>query len=189
MLPDEEHVLEKLCVDLENTNIAENNNNNNINMDVDEINKFAAFVRESKSANEKKKMTVYWKRYNSFIKSPKVHFFYDTLFYIIFLMMFSYMLLCDFNYYTITKEIIFTDEIRSFGNSTHAFSMNSTVITQKKVHAPNVIEYILVFWIVSFIFEEFNQVNGLIYFLICGIFSWKNLDNSYIYQKVIFFEK
>ncbi len=41
-----------------------------------------------KTIDRPNKLTIYTKRYTSFITSPKVHFFYDTFFYIIFLLLF-----------------------------------------------------------------------------------------------------
>jgi hypothetical protein len=41
-----------------------------------------------KTIDRPSKLTIYTKRYTSFITSPKVHFFYDTFFYIIFLLLF-----------------------------------------------------------------------------------------------------
>jgi hypothetical protein len=59
--------------------------------------------KKNKKMNKKKKRktkwSTYWSRYECFARSPRVHFFYDAFFYLIFLMMFNYMILCEFNYY------------------------------------------------------------------------------------------
>ena len=99
------------------------------------------------SQNRKRKLEIYWKRYQSFTESPKVHFFYDTIFYATFLLIFSYMLLCDFNYYKLVEERLFLEE-----NTTANFSQSQEgpLITVRAVQTPTFIEYLVTFWIISF---------------------------------------
>ena len=55
-----------------------------------------------KSQNYKKKQSkwsTYWSRYKRFVDSPRVHFTYDSIFYLVFLTLFSYVILCEFSYY------------------------------------------------------------------------------------------
>lgn len=112
------------------------------------------------NADNKEKMTkfeLYYKRYRHFVDSPRVHFVYETFFYIIFLSLFSYMMLCDFNYEengeesTLTNPINFTNESIS--------KNNNEGLNWKSVKNPNITEYIITFWIISFVIEEFRQVN------------------------------
>ena len=70
--------------------------------------------------NENKKKTLignlksaiksYLNRYEYFNKSPKVRFIQHTLFFTGFLLIFSYMLLCDFNYYKIEQKFSNSNE-------------------------------------------------------------------------------
>ena len=113
----------------------------------------------------RRKLKIYWKRYECFTNSPKTHFVYDTLFYTIFLLIFSYMILCDFKYYG--EEISFSNEtspnVTVGTNSTeeaiftHSNSLSAIKIN-KVVQGPAPIEYLMVFWIISFLLEEINQV-------------------------------
>ena len=72
------------------------------------------------------------------------------------------MLLCDFNYYADKNEPIegkiFSIKKFNFPNDTNNISISSL---DKVVQSPYAIEYVLIFWIISFIFEEFNQVINL----------------------------
>ena len=38
----------------------------------------------------------YWKRYRSFMNAPKVHFVYESISFFLFILLFSYVLLCEF---------------------------------------------------------------------------------------------
>ena len=125
------------------------------------INRLADYSKgqsDSEIPKRKSKLAVYLKRYDSFIKSPRVHFVYDTLFYTIFLLLFSYMLLCDLNYYAISSE----EEIVTTNGTlnTTANMGNSTYNIKKQVQGPSSVEYILIFWIIMFIGEELSQVSS-----------------------------
>lgn len=58
-------------------------------------------ARRAKSKQRKKresKWTTYWNRYMKFVHSPRVHFVYDAMFYCVFLFLFSYWILCEYEY-------------------------------------------------------------------------------------------
>ena len=113
----------------------------------------------NKPENRKSKWKIYWRRFESFTQSPKVHFFYDTIFYATFLLMFSYMLLCDFNYYKLVDEDAFYNQENSTLDSVASFNKSQEFISALKVvQLPSFIEYLVTFWIISFFFEELNQV-------------------------------
>jgi hypothetical protein len=99
--------------------------------------------------------TLYFKRYKSFVTSPRVHFVFDAFFFITFLVLFSYMILCKFNFYD-------TEEIRSPYFSLNRSTTNSTnykIETEySMIAAPNFLEYLILFWVVSIIIEEIRQV-------------------------------
>ena len=102
---------------------------------------------------------IYWQRYFSFTQSPKVHFFYDTFFYTVFLFLFSYMLLCDYGYYeTIYEEVVVANLTEIEYASVNSDESSSKTKARKIVKNPSVIEIVLVFWIFSFLFEELIQV-------------------------------
>jgi len=108
---------------------------------------------------KKNKFQIYWQRYFSFTQSPKVHFFYDTFFYTVFLFLFSYMLLCDYGYYeTIYEEVAVANLTEIEYASLNSDEPNAKMLARKIVKNPSVIEILLVFWIFSFLFEELIQV-------------------------------
>ena len=138
-------------IEITEMNNVENNKNSNNNNAIVENNK----------PKMKSRFTVYWNRYNSFVQSPRVHFVYDAIFYTIFLLLFSYLLLCDFNYYS----VIFEEAPRSANDSFISLITNRTNETldnlvdfKKVINWPSVLECIIIFWIYSFLLEEINQV-------------------------------
>lgn len=142
----------------------------NMNFDLQDAN-LNEVVNESfqddsiKQIDRPSKLKIYFKRYNSFITSPKVHFFYDTFFYIIFLLLFSYMILCDFNYYVPSyefDELEFKNTGPNVYNSSDEALIDTSFTAKKEVQSPYAIEYVLIFWIVTYTCEEFNQVLKLI---------------------------
>ena len=131
----------------------------------------------------KSRLKVYWKRYDSFMKSPKVHFFYDAIFYGIFLIIFSYMLLCDFNYAKIIyEEYSYSEENSTLPYQTKIYNTNTSSllrnrrIKQKIVQDPSFIEYLVIFWVFAFFFEEVNQVIQMIYFFYIHINDYYIFD-------------
>jgi hypothetical protein len=69
------------------------------------------------------------------------------------------MILCDFNYYSPNvEEIVFKKTLSNFANYSNDFVINASLSPEKVVQLPYVIEYILIFWVISYTCEEFNQV-------------------------------
>ncbi len=115
-------------------------------------------------AEEKKKsfIQIYWSRLKGFLNAPKVHFVYEESFFVFFLVLFSYVLLCEFNYYGYESEEIKSTTIQNDENSTISL-LNFTeeskeMSTMKKIIGPSIAEWILMFWVFSFIFDELFQV-------------------------------
>lgn len=108
----------------------------------------------------KSKLDIYFRRYNSFTSSPKCHCFFDAIFYGAFLLIFSYMLLCDFTYYKQdTTVITFNQSNKSVSNFTQyifANCLNSThkFMNRKIVKGPSKIEYLVIFWIMAFFLKS-----------------------------------
>lgn len=90
---------------------------------------------------------VYIKRYKNFVNSPRVHFVFDASFFIIFLMLFSYMMLCKFT---------FEEEVEIRNKSTNESSSDAGQVVMIKT-VPSFIEYFLLFWVVSLFIEEGRQ--------------------------------
>lgn len=119
-----------------------------------------AMIAEEKQKNF---FQIYWSRLKGFLHAPKVHFVYEESFFIFFLMLFSYVLLCEFNYYGYeTEESKFTTA-PDVNSTVHLF--NSTVVDTeedgglvKKIIGPSIPEWVLMFWVFSFIFDEMYQV-------------------------------
>lgn len=133
--------------------------------------------KKKKKYVRRSKWSTYVNRYLDFVQSPRVHFVNDTIFYMIFLMLFNYMILCEFNYYeTVDAYLpINSTETESFENQT-VIENNSTTDANQTIEyvtigpqlfekvqivqlkQPSIIEYILMYWIFCFIAEEVRQV-------------------------------
>ncbi len=117
----------------------------------------------------KSKIKTYLKRYEYFIKSPKTRFLYDTLFYMTFLSIYSYMLLCEFSYFEEENFLPNSKEANSsndeISNSTLINNIDNSSISFRSVDdsnrsatSPKIIEYIITIWVLSFFVEEMKQV-------------------------------
>lgn len=120
-------------------------------------------VQQTKTSTLTSKFRLYTIRYRSFINSPRVCFIYDTFFYLVFLLLFSYMILCNFVYYVDDDnedEVNFKNGSKSmFANSTHADLLSSEKEeSQKQISAPSWMEWVLISWVLTFIIEEIRQV-------------------------------
>ena len=142
-------------------------------------NKYARVKRSKRKLKKKQsKWKTYWTRYKRFLNSPRVHYVYDILFYLIFLLLFSYMILCEFNYYEILHKTIENKTPILNNKSSSKISMNnftynynytaniSYKITKEKisynhVKNPAKIEYVLIYWIFAFALEELRQVGKI----------------------------
>ena len=117
----------------------------------------------------KSKIKTYLKRYEYFIKSPKTRFLYNTLFYMTFLSIYSYMLLCEFSYFEEENFLPNSKEANSsneeIGNSTlinnndnSSISFRSVDDSNRSATSPKLIEYIITIWVLSFFVDEIKQV-------------------------------
>ena len=95
---------------------------------------------------EKSCLRIYLERYTAFFRSPKVHFVYESLFYLIFLNLFTYTMLCKYNYYDMTDY------------NSNSSNKTSTSEMEKPLSNPSILEYLLIIWVGSFILDEIYQV-------------------------------
>lgn len=126
-------------------------------------------IRRSKKSGRKKRKTIlatYWDRFKHFVKSPRVHFVYDAFFFSLFLLLFSYMILCEFTYYENVLIEVPIDTINSsiFSNSSNLSSALPQIQTTEKqlikeIKKPSFIEYLLIYWMFAFMAEEARQVS------------------------------
>jgi hypothetical protein len=142
--------------DFKSLNGINENENSNVGMSIDSL---------SEPMRRKSKLEIYFRRYDSFTRSPKVHFFYDAIFYGAFLLIFSYMLLCEFTYYSLDKVGVFVNTSFLNTTSTRFFSVNTfnsthKIVYRKIVKEPSSIEILVIFWVTAFFFEELNQVKS-----------------------------
>lgn len=142
---------------------------------------------QKKVKKKQSKWTTYTSRFKRFCNSPRVHFVYEKTFFVVFLMLFSYMILCEFTYYD-QVELIQNDTqqitARSFVNATTENFTNvpfinnpSSIINQsmindnlepdnitfvkiikKVVKRPSWVEYLLIYWMFALLAEEGRQV-------------------------------
>ena len=178
----------------ESLNELESLNENKLQIEVRDMNDDASIDNKQITANRhftkieseahKSKIEIYLKRYDSFIKSPRVHFVYDTAFYTAFLLIFSYVMLCDLSYYDTENEKTFLGNSTFDENTNVTFIriQNETYFEKNIVKNPSSLEYLLIFWVFSFICEEFSQVN--VYLSIC--FKLQNDLKNYFIFKAIF---
>lgn len=120
------------------------------------------YTKKIKKKTKQTKWSTYWNRYKRFLHSPFVHFIYDTIFNLLFLILFSYTVLCEFTYYeTVIQYTDLTSNSTSslksllVANSTKTFSY----VHVKQIKAPSWIEYLLIYWMFAFMLEELRQVN------------------------------
>lgn len=126
----------------------------------------------SHSCSLMNKLRLYKWRYSSFINSPRVCFIYDTFFYTIFLLLFSYMLLCRFVYYEdelnrdnddeAPKSHLLAATNRSISNSSGLLrnrSLSEPADDElREVTKPTRLEYTLMVWVFIYLIEEVKQV-------------------------------
>ena len=90
----------------------------------------------------------YFSKLKSFYKAPFVYFGYESIFFVGFLLLFSYTILCDFKF----------DKNENLNPSNHS-GQNKTVKISRKF-SPSVNEIILVVWVVFIVIEEIYQANS-----------------------------
>ena len=106
----------------------------------------------------KKFASSYVEKYKNFIKTPKIMFFYRGVFYISFLLLFSYMILCDLSYFEL---------IQNNGNKkSSSFEEHQT----KVIKNPSVVEWLILFYILCTLIEEIYQ------------FSVSNTEGKFSYK-------
>jgi hypothetical protein len=71
------------------------------------------------------------------------------------------MLLCDFSYFKAENDLFASNETENSSleiNNSTAISHNNQADSIKLVKNPQIIEYIVMFWVISFFLEEMKQV-------------------------------
>lgn len=95
----------------------------------------------------------YKKRYQSFVHTPRVHFIYETLNYVFFIALFSYTMLCEFNYFD--KKILTSNTTNwtSPGNYSEFVQIDKSHVAD-----PSKIEWMLVFWMFASLMPNVKKV-------------------------------
>jgi hypothetical protein len=106
-----------------------------------------------------------FKRVKHFFQLPYTHFLFNMVFYGIFLMIFSYLMLYDYHY---TKEVeifVHADRHDNLSDLLEVNESNSTQIeielSTKLVPRVSPLEFLVIFWIICVLFEECRQVGIL----------------------------
>jgi len=102
--------------------------------------------------------TGYWDKFWNFILAPRSHFVYESVFFLFFLLTFSYLMLCEFHFFKPnTNEQIRLD----FDNQT-IFSVAPIVQMptnhKKSIADPHWLEYIVIAWVFAFCCQEVFQL-------------------------------
>lgn len=94
-------------------------------------------------------------KYNlrNFLQIPRVRFFYDSLSYFIFLLLFSYVILCDFNF---KKQIQKPNSFTSTDIINERFDKNNE--ENVKISLPSTLEFVIVGWVFALFCEEVRQL-------------------------------
>ena len=111
---------------------------------------------------EKNFFKIYLQRYKNFVKTPKMQFIYETFFYLLFLMLYSYIMLCKFNYHEDNLESRNTNET----NRSYSGVGRNMERQERLLAGPSFSEYILILWIIFYTIDEFHQVSYLKYYFI-----------------------
>lgn len=110
-------------------------------------------------------------RYASFINSPRICFIYDTFFYTMFLLLFSYLILCEFVYYV---DELGADEADNGTNDSVLLRLshhsNETILSEeqsnstdsgagnrREITIPSALEWTVIAWVLTYIIEELRQ--------------------------------
>ena len=86
--------------------------------------------------------------------------FFFKFFYFIFLLMFSYLMLCEFRLFIIKPENLENGELTINTNISFNFTKNISKLTESNLHVvyPHWLEYLICFWIFSLACQEIYQV-------------------------------
>lgn len=143
----------------ENENDVETDLNENFEINISSLNNDTRIANSNDGYQKKNNKTminyeknwilVYASRYSSFMRSPKVLFFYDCVFFLSFLSLFSYMMLCDLSYYTMNNV--------QFYQSNNQTNLTFEPQPQYSIKTPSIIEWILIYWIISLFIDEIYQ--------------------------------
>ena len=132
------------------------------NIDTNEAKKFITNTKRSISQIRNQEVKLSWfrtylNRYKNFIKSPRVHFINEAIFNILFLLLFSYVMLCEFDYYEVQeqRENLTYSNLTLIDNNSNEDVKMSLI---RKVKSPTIYEYVLIYWVISFVVEEARQV-------------------------------
>ena len=74
------------------------------------------------------KWTTYVSRFKRFCNSPRVHFVYEKTFFVVFLMLFSYMILCEFTYYEKVELALYNESLSDSNTNISNTSANFTFL-------------------------------------------------------------
>lgn len=130
-------------------------------------------INLEKNENKLEDFKIKWK---NFIRSPRSHFIYDTLSYFIFLLIFSYFMLsefefvirnnCNLNLTDSSNAIVEVEDNKRLISNNLTKSANKRLTSSTSscrdyiIKQPILIEYILDVWVFSFFVREITQVNA-----------------------------
>jgi hypothetical protein len=190
----EANLLPKFCTSYNDSSSSSSDDSSDDTTDSDNEPKFYSNQRRasgksttSKTQKRVKKKQTRWATYASrfkrFSNSPRVHFVYEKTFFVVFLLLFSYMILCEFTYYekietyildipmknstfnSSTLESTKTEANNTASNETLNYYYeedydNSTAlkIIKEVVKKPSWVEYLLIYWMIALMAEEARQV-------------------------------
>ena len=191
----EANLLPKLCTSYNESSSSSSENSSDESTDSEDEMKFYGSSRnELKKPGARKfqkrvkkkqtKWATYISRFKRFSNSPRVHFVYEKTFFVIFLLLFSYMILCEFTYYdkeelflqnetslysrmenSSFNSVLISIESNNFNDSNsssvdYIFNENSTSsrIIKEVVKKPSWVEYLLIYWMIALMAEEARQV-------------------------------
>lgn len=109
----------------------------------------------------------YSKRYGYFLSSPRICFIFETIFFFIFLILFSYMLLCQFKFHppisSPSNNTNTTVNFNSSNNTNTTVNFNSSMTPNKnqsyqEKNLPMFLEKFLMFWMICYFIDEIYQV-------------------------------
>lgn len=84
--------------------------------------------------------------------------FFEKVFYILFLCLFSYMMLCEFTYQDFDFKYIANQNSTNISFIRERNETLDEYIKDKSINKPNIIQYLMIFWVFSFCCEEVRQV-------------------------------
>lgn len=102
----------------------------------------------------------YHEKYWNFILAPRSHFVYDTTLFVAFLLIFSYLMLCEFRFYKPQWGEIDFFTRNSSGNS----SLRNHEVHKRAQADPHWLEYLIIYWVFTFCCQEFFQVCFCIFY-------------------------